>query len=825
VRSPTNNYYYNKMQRFWVQVAWIFVAVAAAASVYLVDAAISLDFSTKIDPADGHKNIEEGNRLLAEQQFDRAAMHFWRAVLVQEKYKGTSKEYGVEGIFQSFMQCWAAQGKLVDGFVYIAQESIQRGQIDMGKQYLKQALQLQPDHEDAWTLQENLDSMGLGKNLDALKGSVTDDNAGQDIEDEAVDKKYPWGADFKGTPEELYAAGSASFSEKSYEKCADSFEVSCQKSNMRIGPSCTNAVYCRNMIIDWGFNGTQFDADMERIAKIVELETDQFRVVSQDGSFHWKRATSPHPHMMLGYPVDPMLKRYVAESAAFMEDKMSRVDIHTGTMKDLPHDLPFKPNDHLSEYIAESKESGFKLKIGFVSSGFNSKAVLYLSHDIFRFFDKNTFEVHIFSMGAPDNPMFIEHGMRGVDWRERVKANVDYFHDAQRYKTDHISLARFIKSQNIHILLEWDGYARQGERAQGLFSLRPAPIQVWHQEYLGTSGALYVDYIFSDNVTSPPHLDKLYTEKLIWMPNHFFSKGHAMQKEVKQPTYEYTPKETPYNPGTGSPQTNRCMAPAGKGPSKPSVVFCNFNKFLKNNPETIRSWIRILREVPNSMLCLLENPDVGVAYMRKFIHEAAGTSRGNIDEVSFEAGDGDELNTRIHFLPWQMNPFDHQMRNQDFCTLMLDSYPYNGHTTAQDSLYGGVPIITRSDGDDMSSRVTTSANLVLGLEQLNAYNGPKQYEDIAIEVANDPALYNAIRNKLIATALQRNPMHPYWDVPRYVRNFETGLMAAWTQFLSGRPPEHISVEESEETRQGTYDKVLLANPPDGKKKERKSDEL
>ena len=242
-----------------------------------------------------------------------------------------------------------------------------------------------------------------------------------------------------------------------------------------------------------------------------------------------------------------------------------------------------------------------------------------------------------------------------------------------------------------------------------------------------------MDYLFTDKVTSPPNLQMLYTEKLIYMPNHFFSKGHAVQAEVRDPSYEYEPANYPYQLGTGSPQKNRCLAPRSKGPKEPSFVFCNFNKFLKvgskaldvfcdhsprliisnlywqNNPETVRSWIRILREVPNSMLCLLENPQTGVVYMRKFIHEAAGTSKGDADEDSFVPGDGDDLNDRIHFLPWERNPFDHQQRNHDFCNVMLDSYPYNGHTVAQDSLYRGVPSVTRSDGDDMSSRVSCFA--------------------------------------------------------------------------------------------------------------------
>ena len=147
---------------------------------------------------------------------------------------------------------------------------------------------------------------------------------------------------------------------------------------------------------------------------------------------------------------------------------------------------------------------------------------------------------------------------------------------------------------------------------------------------------------------------------------------------------------------------------------------------------------------------------------------------------------------------------------------MLDSYPYNGHTVAQDSLYGGVPIVTRSDGDDMCSRVSTSANSVLGLEKyLNAYEGPQQYEDLAIELGRNKDLFSSIRKQLIDTCLQRNPMHPYWDVPRYVKNFEVGINMAWERYLRGDAPDHLVVEETEAAKQGSYDDLLLAHPPDG----------
>ena len=120
-----------------------------------------------------------------------------------------------------------------------------------------------------------------------------------------------------------------------------------------------------------------------------------------------------------------------------------------GGVNPLPDDLPFDQEAEQPRHLAEHK-AGSKIRVGFVGSGFNSKAVLYLSQDMFRFFDKDKFEIHIFSVGPADNPLFIEHGRRGVDWRQRVINNVgeDCFHDIQHMKLDHIKMARFIKKQD-----------------------------------------------------------------------------------------------------------------------------------------------------------------------------------------------------------------------------------------------------------------------------------------------------------------------------------------------------------------------------------------
>jgi len=192
------------------------------------------------------------------------------------------------------------------------------------------------------------------------------------------------------------------------------------------------------------------------------------------------------------------------------------------------------------------------------------------------------------------------------------------------------------------------------------------------------------------------------------------------------------------------------------------------------------------------------------------VSEASSTSDSSGDDVRVD------LNARIHFLPWEGNPFDHQQRSYSLCNAMLDSHPYNGHTTAQDALYAGVPIVTRSDGDDMSSRVSTSANVVLGLEELNAYRGIEEYETIAIRLGIDKDWFVYIRTKLIETCLQKNPMHPYWDVPRYVNNFQNGLRKIWDNFLRGNEIDHVEVTE-EGGEQGTMETEIVAREEKRKK--------
>lgn len=69
-----------------------------------------------------------------------------------------------------------------------------------------------------------------------------------------------------------------------------------------------------------------------------------------------------------------------------------------------------------------------------------------------------------------------------------------------------------------------NGYTK-GARNE-IFALRPAPVQVMWLGYPGTSGAPFMDYIVTDEITSPLELSYAYSEKLAFMPHTFFIGDH-----------------------------------------------------------------------------------------------------------------------------------------------------------------------------------------------------------------------------------------------------------------------------------------------------------
>jgi protein O-GlcNAc transferase len=239
--------------------------------------------------------------------------------------------------------------------------------------------------------------------------------------------------------------------------------------------------------------------------------------------------SSVYPHMTQGYPIPPEMKMAVAKSHARKEEVLV---LQSGLLP-YTHTAP----ETIAAHRKKSSEKDFRIKIGYVSASMRSKAIIYLAQNIFTFHDRSKYEVHVFAACPADSAEFIEKAMYGVDWRAKVKHDVEYFHDV--HTLDVKQLANKIYNLGIHILLDWDGYSNNGLRPTGLFAMQPAPLAANHQvnllfpfpyssevqvyviihamqEFLGTMGGSFTQYIVTDKFASPKEAEKFHTEKFIW---------------------------------------------------------------------------------------------------------------------------------------------------------------------------------------------------------------------------------------------------------------------------------------------------------------------
>lgn len=109
--------------------------------------------------------------------------------------------------------------------------------------------------------------------------------------------------------------------------------------------------------------------------------------------------------------------------------------------------------------------------------------------------------------------------------------------------------------------------------------------------FCGTTGADYIDYLITDEVASPPAvLEKYYSEKAIYMPHSYFLNDYLQTCRFVFDSWHERPKRADY----GLPEDK--------------FIFANFNQMYKIDPLTFKVWMDILKQVPNSVLWLLEYP-------------------------------------------------------------------------------------------------------------------------------------------------------------------------------------------------------------------------
>ncbi len=300
--------------------------------------------------------------------------------------------------------------------------------------------------------------------------------------------------------------------------------------------------------------------------------------------------------------------------------------------------------------------------------------------------------------------------------------------------------AALARSHGIDIAIDVDGYTR-GSRPR-IFAQRAAPVQVSYLAYAGTLGVDHIDYLVADPTLIGPEQTEHYSEKIAWMPHSYQPRDTRI-----------IPAETPTRAAAGLPEQG--------------FVFCCFNASYKITPDVFASWMAILTRVPGSVLWLLSAQPQVIANLRREA-EAAGVAP-----------------ERLIFAPHA--PLRRHLARLRLAGLVLDTLPYNAHTTASDALFVGVPLLTRP-GETFASRVGASLLTTLGLPELIA-GTTEDYVERAVTIGNDPTLAKALHDKLadqVATS-------PLFDMDRYTRDLEAAYTTMMERAWNGSPAESFRV--------------------------------
>jgi predicted O-linked N-acetylglucosamine transferase (SPINDLY family) len=369
-----------------------------------------------------------------------------------------------------------------------------------------------------------------------------------------------------------------------------------------------------------------------------------------------------------------------------------------------------------------------RLRIGYLSADFHEHATAYLIAGLLESHDRHAFEIIAYSYGGRDaSPM-----------RRRLQAACARF--VEMGSLSDRAAAAGIHGDGVDILVDLKGYTQHART--GILTYRPAPIQAQFVGYPGTMGTRLVDYLIADRFVVPEAHFRDYDERIVHLPDCY---------QPNDPHRVMGP--TPTRTEAGLPEIG--------------MVFGSFNETYKITPGMFDIWMRLLQAVPGSVLWLL------------------ASNRWAPDNLRWEAQVRGVDPGRLIFAS-RVSHLAHLGRLA-LADLVLDTLPVNGHTTASDALWRGVPVLT-CPGETFASRVAGSLLQTMGLFELMA-NDLGDYERKARELAEHPELLTRLKAKVRA----RRQTSPLFDAARFARHLEAAYRAMWDRYARGAAPAAISI--------------------------------
>jgi predicted O-linked N-acetylglucosamine transferase (SPINDLY family) len=367
-----------------------------------------------------------------------------------------------------------------------------------------------------------------------------------------------------------------------------------------------------------------------------------------------------------------------------------------------------------------------RLKIGYLSHCMANHSVGWLARWLIQHHDRERFEIHgYFMIPKPNDPLY--------NW---YVSSMDHAHQVElNSKVDSPAIAEAIYTDEIDVLVDLDSITLDISCA--VMSLKPAPIQV---SWLGwdASGIPAIDYYIADPYVLPESAQRYYCEKIWRLPQTYIAVDGF---EVDVPTLRRDTLDIPTD----------------------AVIFLSAQRGHKRHPETAKLQLQIIKQVPSSYFLIKGASDE--SSLKNFFTTLAEEVGVSLD--------------RLRFLP-ETNIEAAHRANLAIADVVLDTFPYNGATTTLETLWMGIPIVTRV-GEQFAARNSYTMMMNAGITEGIAFTDA-EYIEWGVRLGTDANLRQQVAWKL----RQSRQTAPLWNAKQFTREMEQAYEQMWTIYTKSK---------------------------------------
>ncbi len=357
------------------------------------------------------------------------------------------------------------------------------------------------------------------------------------------------------------------------------------------------------------------------------------------------------------------------------------------------------------------------LKIGFLSPDFVEHSIYYFFKPLIEQLQKRKIKVFAFNLRD-------KNYLDSVS--EIIKNQCDEWVDL--YNLSDLDAANLIRKKKINILVDLVGHFRNNRI--GLLKYRAAPLQLSWLGYPNSTGIEEIDYIIADNNLIKSDEKKYYSENVLELKN-IWNCHMGLDKNLKVQSPPYL--------------------------RNGFFTFGCFNNPLKISANCISVWSRILNNTENCKL-LIKGLSKGDNIAQKKVLEKFKNQKVDIKKIMFES---------------RKDKKEDHLKMYNNVDVSLDTFPYTGVTTSFESIWMGVPVLTKK-GNNFTSRCGESINLNLGLKEFIA-DTENDYVNKADEIVRNKKYLIDLRSSLRDKSLKT----PLFDVNLFGEDFYQLVKSVW----------------------------------------------